>query len=521
MATLRGRIFVPTALIASVVGLTLAVLAVQSHRHFNVVAREVDEIRAANALSLSLADATEDEQRWVLSFQVRAAPWIGARIARAEGQVTRLIDQVGTLELQPRAAELWQGYVATRALLLVARDELMRAARSRDAAALSIAFEKWELASDRADALMTSFSTYHVRRLERAVADLQRGRVRALWTAVGAVLLGAALAVAFSVYLVRTLVRPISGMSATAERIAQGGAAAPVEGSDREDEIGTLARAFNRMTDRLLGANERLEEAVRARDEFISIASHELKTPLTPLKLRLQALLREARGARGELSSARLVEVARGFEKLVSRIAILVENMLDVSRVASGKLVLSIAPVDVAELLRETVEHLREQLEQAGCTVRLECGYAGAIEIDRLRLEQVLDNLLSNAAKYAAGTAIAVRCARDGRDLLLEVEDRGVGIAEADQERIFGRFERAVGKASGTAGLGLGLYIAREIVRAHGGELSVSSRPGEGTTFAIRLPLERRPTIQTPPPGTGKAPRRDPARAPGAPAREP
>jgi signal transduction histidine kinase len=487
--TLRGRLFVPTALLASVIGLTLGVLAFQAREHSAVLGREVDEIRSANALVSALADATADEQRWVLSYELRPVARVEARVARADARIDALVAQVDRIELRPRAAELWRGYVATRALLVEARDELVHAARAHDPRAMSIAFEKWQLATDRADAHMSSFATYHVRRLERAVDDLQRDRLRFLWTAVGAVLLGAALAVAFSIWLAQTLVRPLAAMSTAAERIAEHGLATPVAGADRTDEIGTLARSFNRMTQRLVGAKLGLEEAVRARDEFISIASHELKTPLTPLKLRLQALLREARAPGAESRSARLVEAAQAFEKLVSRIATLVENMLDVSRISSGRLVLAVVRVDAADLLDEAVEHVRDQLERAGCPLRVECADAGPVTIDRVRIGQVIENLLSNAAKYAAGGPVVLRCARDGPDLVVEVEDRGSGIAAADLERIFGRFERA-GSASGATGLGLGLFISREIVRAHGGELSVSSRLGEGSTFRVRLPVE-------------------------------
>jgi signal transduction histidine kinase len=279
-------------------------------------------------------------------------------------------------------------------------------------------------------------------------------------------------------------------MSAAAQRIAEQGRRDAVEGAERADEIGVLARSFNAMTERLTAANAELAQAVRTRDEFISIASHELKTPLTPMKLQLQALLRAARGGADGLAPDRLLAATVRFEKLVGRVGALVENMLDVSRLGSGKLTLRLEPTPVPQIVRDAVDRIAEEVEESGSTLELhvDVGYSEPLAVDRHRLEQVVVNLVGNAAKYAPGSPIVVRCGRVDGVHRIEIEDRGPGIGRADHQRIFERFERAVEDPMENSGLGLGLYIAREIVRAHGGELSVRSELGVGSTFVVELP---------------------------------
>ena len=489
MPGLRQKIFIPTAVLAAIVGATLAVLGWDARREARALEQRVNDVRSANALVIALAHASEAEQREVLG-PLSADGEEALRTSR--DRIASLVEQLSALELAPRAASLWQQYREARTLVLSVRGELIAAKRRQDARGTSLALSKWGLASDRAGALLTSLELHHVRLLEHALAELLARRSRALQTAAAAVSVGVAIAVLFSIFLARAVVRPLAAMSATARRIAEQGHSTPVEGADRTDEIGVLARSFNGMTARLTAANAELAEAVRARDEFISIASHELKTPLTPMKLQLQALLRTAQRDAGRgLSAERLVTATVRFEKLVGRVAGLVENMLDVSRLGAGQLALRLEPTSLPQIVHDAVDRIAEEIRDAGSHVQLDVDpdSIDPIPVDRHRLEQVLVNLLVNAVKYAPGSPIEIRCSRVGGALLIEVEDRGPGIQPLDQQRIFNRFERAVDDPMEKSGLGLGLYIAREIVRAHGGELSVRSQVGEGATFVIELPV--------------------------------
>jgi signal transduction histidine kinase len=230
------------------------------------------------------------------------------------------------------------------------------------------------------------------------------------------------------------------------------------------------------------------EEAVRARDRFLAVASHELKTPLTPLRIRISALERlVSRGALQQVPREKLVELFAGAEGQVLRMARLVDDLLDVTRMTLKRLRLAPEPMDLRQSAAEVLERHRPEIAQAGCEVRLEAPAPVVGTWDRTRVEQVLTNLLTNALKYAPGSAVEVRVEADEGHAQVAVRDHGPGIAPADQARILRPFERASADP-GVAGLGLGLFIVREIVEAHGGALRLQSVPGEGATFVVELP---------------------------------
>jgi PAS domain S-box-containing protein len=231
----------------------------------------------------------------------------------------------------------------------------------------------------------------------------------------------------------------------------------------------------------------RAQEEIRERDEFLSIASHELRTPVAALQLQLQLLQRVAQRSDETLPDA-LDGKLEVLERQTRRIGVLVGELLDVSRMRLGRLELVREPSDLSEIARETVAHVRDEVERSGSRLILELAPTpGAF--DRSRLEQVLTNLLTNAAKFGRGKPVSLQVEPDGPRARLRVVDRGIGISVEDQARVFDRFERAV-PSQHFGGLGLGLYIARQIVEAHGGEIMVESAPGAGTTFTVVLPRE-------------------------------
>jgi PAS domain S-box-containing protein len=222
---------------------------------------------------------------------------------------------------------------------------------------------------------------------------------------------------------------------------------------------------------------ETAERAVYARDEFLSVASHELRTPLTTLLLRLKSL------KAGE-SEARKVDACL---RQSTRLVTLVDSLFDFSRITTGRLGLQYESFDLVESARETAARLDQLAEHAGASVEVLSDGAVRGRWDRLRVEQVIENLLSNAIKYAAGQPITVAVDTRGEVARVAVSDRGPGIASEDLERIFEPFERASSNVA-YAGMGLGLFIAREYAAAHGGTIAVASAPGEGTTFTVELP---------------------------------
>jgi PAS domain S-box-containing protein len=230
------------------------------------------------------------------------------------------------------------------------------------------------------------------------------------------------------------------------------------------------------------------ERAERARDEFLSIASHELRTPLTPLQIQLQRLL----GMRGQNSLASLPPeqlrsmLARAVLQ-VGRISSLVDNVLDVSRIKSGRLRLQAEDVDLTLVARKVITRFGNAFAAAGCVVSFDASQPVFVSCDKARVEQVLSNLIGNALKYGAGRPIAIGVDVSSTHAIVRVSDQGVGIAEDRLRAIFERFERASDHRT-YGGLGLGLYVAHQIVDAHGGTITVQSEVGRGSTFTVELP---------------------------------
>ncbi|AUX40049.1 signal transduction histidine kinase [Sorangium cellulosum] len=236
--------------------------------------------------------------------------------------------------------------------------------------------------------------------------------------------------------------------------------------------------------------NRELQEAVRVRDDFLSMASHELRTPLFTLALQIDGLARAAGGRRDAPAPERLlsrIDVAR---RQVKRLEQLVGGLLDFSRISAGKLALDLQEVSLAGLLRDVEARFSDDLKAAGCklSVRLDGCEDVVGRWDPMRLDQVLTNLLSNAIKYGAGAPIEIEAARRGDHVRVAVIDHGIGIDPDAQARIFERFERAVSSGH-YSGFGLGLWIVHHIVERLGGAIRVSSAPGQGATFTVELPL--------------------------------
>jgi signal transduction histidine kinase len=247
------------------------------------------------------------------------------------------------------------------------------------------------------------------------------------------------------------------------------------------------------ITDRRRAEEERVrlarsQEATRARDEFLSIASHEFKTPITSLGLQAEVLLRM-----GVPSGAALLSSAqprlRTIHRQTVRLARLVQALLDVTHITAGRIALRPEPLDLASVVQSALDRWRDDLSRAHCPLELRLGESIQGRWDRVRIEQIIDNLVANAVKFGAGKPVEVAVEADAASAHLVVRDHGIGIAPDDQRRIFERFERVV-PTKHYGGFGLGLWIVRNIVEAHGGEISVSSEPGRGSRFEVTLPLQ-------------------------------
>ncbi len=231
-------------------------------------------------------------------------------------------------------------------------------------------------------------------------------------------------------------------------------------------------------------SEDMLHEALFYRDEFLSIASHELKTPLTSLKLQTQMFKRHLeRKDKDAFSPDRIVRFMSEADTSVSRLTRLVDDMLDISRIRTGRLSISPEKVEISNVVKEVVDRMRPHFSS------LEIGdfQHGEVFCDKLRIEQVITNILNNALRYGKGRPVRVDLRHCGDDMTISVTDNGMGIPETFKDKIFSRFQRAV-PASEVSGLGLGLYISKQIIEAHQGKISVDSELHKGSCFTVQIP---------------------------------
>lgn len=256
----------------------------------------------------------------------------------------------------------------------------------------------------------------------------------------------------------------------------------PIYDGDRVHQILAVSRD---ITDRKRLEDD-LRRSVEAREQFLSVASHELRTPLTSLKVQLH-MASKALAKTGTLPPARLERLFDVATRQLDRLAKLVESMFGVSSLYSGNLVLVPVAADLTAIVSGVYDRLRDELHEAGCTVFLDLAAAlpGRWDVDRL--EQVIENLLGNVIKYAPGAEVTIATRRCDHGCQVIVADRGPGVPHDKQHVIFERFERA-GTARALGGLGLGLFIARQLVEAHGGRIRVEATQGGGATFIVDLP---------------------------------
>ena len=261
--------------------------------------------------------------------------------------------------------------------------------------------------------------------------------------------------------------------------------------ADRGESIEASGSALTAIRTRL----QELQRAVGARDEFIATVAHELRNPIAPLTFQVRLALNKAEqlAAAGRPVSVEWIQTQlRGVEQRLHRLLETLDRLLDVSRLSTGRIDLQAEPLNLAEVVREVIDGFEAELAVARCKLTLSARGTATGSWDRVRVEQVVRNLLSNAIRFGAGRPIEVAVDTDHDFASVSIRDHGIGIAPDQQAKIFERFERGPEQRSG--GFGIGLWIVRNICVAMGGAVSVDSTLGEGACFTVMLP--RRPARQ-------------------------
>lgn len=261
-----------------------------------------------------------------------------------------------------------------------------------------------------------------------------------------------------------------------------------------EDELkkayDNLELRVEERTRELALAKEDAMKAVRSRDEFLSIASHELNTPITSLKLQTQLRRKQvAKGNFAHLTPEGFSKMINSDEKQINRLSRLVDDMLDISRLNTGNMSFKKSDVDLNHLIYEIASRFSAQLESLGIPVLIESKKSITGHWDHYRIDQVITNLLTNAMKYGENRPISITIDGDEYNALISVADQGIGISHDDQARVFQQYERAV-SPNLVSGLGLGLFIVNQILVGHKATISLKSQLGLGSTFLVTLPLK-------------------------------
>lgn len=235
---------------------------------------------------------------------------------------------------------------------------------------------------------------------------------------------------------------------------------------------------------------KKAQEEIRFRDEFLSVASHELKTPLTSMLLQIQAALHNIRNVSlAQFSVEHLMAMLKNTENQTKRLSRMINDLLQVSIITTGKLDLELEEVNMTGLVNEILQDFSERLERDNYTINFKKGNAVIGHWDRVRIEQAVTNLISNAIKYGNKQPIDISVGQSHSIAKLTIRDHGIGVSKKQQTKVFELFERGVSQSE-YRGLGVGLYITDQIVKAHGGKLLLHSKEGKGATFTIELPIK-------------------------------
>lgn len=249
-------------------------------------------------------------------------------------------------------------------------------------------------------------------------------------------------------------------------------------------------KIYAQLFTNLYDAYTKAQSEIKARDEFLTVVSHELRTPLTTMLLKLHNLLNTVHNVPlANFSVPELMKALQGSEKQIKRLTVMINDLLDISLITTGRMELMPEQTDLVEITKRVLENFSDILKKDKYKIKFEAKTSVSAKFDKARIEQAVTNLLSNAIKYGRGKPISIQISKTADSAKLLVKDQGVGILPKDQQVIFDLFKQSGESNERSNGLGVGLYITSQIVKAHGGKIRISSKPSKGSTFTLELPL--------------------------------
>jgi signal transduction histidine kinase len=479
--SLARKLVLPQVLILGLIAGLAATQWVVSRQERRQLEESTRRLQQTGLRIQRLAQLFADTERDLLSEILSRQDLLTRRIRVSNEEIDVLLDELSRGDAVAPARTLLEDLRRVRRPLVDAQRALLDA---RDPVGSRSAFVRWWFLDQRANAVLADLSADNLRGLDRILAQVGTTRRRSDLLLFTLTLVCALTVAGTTLYVFRGVVAPVVRLTAASQTVGDGGSVPLLAG--RRDELGALSRVLAETTERLVATNAELQEALALRERFLSIAAHELRTPLTSLSLQLALIQRRIeQGADQETLRANGEALVRQAQRLSQ----LVGELLDVTRIQRGRLDLHVESVRIDHLVQEVCARCAPLLDAGQNKLTLDLEPELVCEVDPSRLDQVLVNLLGNAARHARGAAITVRLWSTPRETLLEVRDSGPGIPDGVRSRLFEPFARAPGAAPG---LGLGLYISREIVEAHGGRIDMMTARGEGTAFTVHLPRASR-----------------------------
>jgi signal transduction histidine kinase len=477
---LARKVLVPQFLLLGLIGVLVSVQAYISQREQEILQTTTERLQETATSIQRLTQLFTDVERDLLAEQLRPDQTLRRRIVNTTEEVDRLLAGLRSTDWTYRGRLLLDDLIDLRPETRDSQTAVLDRLHAQQWEEARRDFVSWWALDQRSSAMLADLSVYNLKRLDRGLAHVQAVRRRYDLGVIWVALLCAAVVGLSAAYVLRGIVRPLVQLTEASTAAGGPNPEAIPRFVGRSDEVETLSVALADTTERLVGANRNLASALNARDQFLSVAAHELRTPLTSLLLQVQLLKRGLEPTDKE----RLTRAIWSTERQVIRVNDLVNDLLDVTRIQAGRLDLHLENVPLEGLIREVCARCAPLLDSGGNSLRLSLQPDLVCQADPSRLEQVLVNLLANAARHAPGAPVEVSLVAEEGQPVVRVHDDGPGVSEPVRERMFERFVRT---PHSKVGLGLGLYICKQIVEAHGGRIDVESAPGEGTTFSVRL----------------------------------
>lgn len=496
--SIRNKILLP------LIGLLTVLLAVFIYRivvlnvHIGNIEKKIVTTQKINDLTNRMGLIRQDTRQSVIAYYALREDRYLMNIERNHVELLALIEDIRPLMDSERGRQLLNNFENSYIEVRAEREKVVETLRSGNTASNTKAFKSWEVKAENNYAALLDLASYNLHSLERnnlEYIDLVYSILVTWLIMLGVTLL---LIVGFYFYLQRIIIDPIQELSVFALKISKGNFDTKIR-LQSNDEIGTLGNNLADMSANLKKYYESLQKDVEKKDEelrinkaletqkdeFISIASHELKTPITSLKAYTQ-LLRSLHKRKGDESYETFL---LKMEEQVNRLTDLIADLLDVTKIQSGKLMLRPENFDLCELINEVTAEIQHTTNHK---IIAKLTKIKPIYADRNRIRQVIANLLTNAIKYSPETSLIVVSAKPGRHgVSISVKDEGIGIPEEKKDHVFERFYRVhEDKGNTYPGLGLGLYISKEIVTRHRGKIWVESKEHQGSTFSFILPYK-------------------------------